>query len=73
MHTYNLNSTDFIHAPSIFSFARQGYLSSRRKTDKEKFLNVILSWKMPKEVAVALLSGKITPTITENDSVTFTI
>jgi hypothetical protein len=73
MTTYNLTSTDFIHAPSIFSFARQGYLSASRKKDKETFLDIILSWKLPREVAIALLSGKITTTITEDQRVTFSI
>jgi hypothetical protein len=71
MKTYNLQSTEWIDAPSIFQWARSGYLSSRFKADKEKMIDVMRAWNLPNPAIVAILSGEVTPTITESRQVIF--
>jgi len=71
--TYSLTSTEWVDAPSLFQFCREGYLSAARKAHREKYIEVIKAWQLPVEAIVKLLSGEVTPTITEDRKVTFSI
>ena len=72
-----LTSNPMIHAPGIFRYAQHGYKTSRKKADKQKFVNLIMSWEHPmmdETVVHGILSGKVDVTIFEDaGEVEFTI
>jgi hypothetical protein len=66
-----------IHAPGIFRYAQYGYKTSRKKADKQRFVNLIMSWEHPmldETVAHGILSGKVKTIIHEDaGEVEFTV
>lgn len=72
-----LTSAPMINAVGIFLYAQHGYKTSRKKAEKQKFVNLIMSWEHPmltNAVAEGILSGKIETRLHEAEGeVEFTI
>lgn len=72
-----LISGPMIYAPNIFRYAQHGYRTSRKKAEKQKFVNIIMAWEHPMltaQIAEGILSGKIETVIHEEaGEVEFTI
>jgi hypothetical protein len=72
MKEYRLGSVPMVYAPGVFEYLRCGYKTSRGK-QRAVFVQALSEgWRIHKEVAIELLSGKLAYEV-KGDAVVFAV